>query len=245
MPPNSSLSDKPICVSDSFHFSSFYWKESSASLANLGGGEDDSPPTNRNDEDDSIAGLNTPGRKSRGISMGSDMDDVSEAPMKVCCKTFAIEQMRRGQYIMYLFVYYVLTLLVPLYVHHIICNTQPFTVANPHRVKLKFYSNVLGDNSTFIHYGKWDGLDTDQPGAYGRASEAMTDYMYKLSMGLLPHRAESNDFRYVDLGSGTGGECIVFTLCICDIFLCTCVSLYLTCNLLHQFDNTNIISTHM
>ena len=60
MPPNSSLSDKPICVSDSFHFSSFYWKESSASLANLGGGEDDSPPTNRNDEDDSIAGLNTP-----------------------------------------------------------------------------------------------------------------------------------------------------------------------------------------
>ena len=90
MPPNSSLSDKPICVSDSFHFSSFYWKESSASLANLGGGEDDSPPTNRNDEDDSIAGLNTPGRRSRGVSMGSDMDDVSEAPMKVCCKTFAI-----------------------------------------------------------------------------------------------------------------------------------------------------------
>lgn len=46
----------------------------------------------------------------------------------------------------------------------------------------------------------------DQPGAYGRASKAMTDYIYKLSMGLLPHRAESNDFRYVDLGSGTGGE---------------------------------------
>lgn len=91
MPPNSSLSDKPICVSDSFHFSSFYWKESSASLANLGGGEDDSqPPTNRNDEDDSIAGLNTPGRRSRGVSMGSDMDDASEAPMKVCCETFAI-----------------------------------------------------------------------------------------------------------------------------------------------------------
>ncbi len=27
-------------------------------------------------------------------------------------------------------------------------------VANADRVKLKFYSNVLGDNSTFIHYGK-------------------------------------------------------------------------------------------
>ena len=87
---------------------------------------------------------------------------------------------------------------------------QPLTVANrPDRVKLKFYSNVLGDNSTFIHFGKWDGLDTDQPGAYGRASEAMTDYMFKISLGLLPHRAEANDFRYVDLGSGTGGEYIL------------------------------------
>ena len=82
---------------------------------------------------------------------------------------------------------------------------QPFTVANPDRVKLKFYCNVLGDNSSFIHYGKWDGLDTDHPGAYGRASEAMTDYMFKISSGLLPHRAEANDLSYVDLGSGTGG----------------------------------------
>ena len=87
----------------------------------------------------------------------------------------------------------------------IIYATQPLTVANPDRVKLKFYSKVLGDNSTFIHYGKWDGLDTEQPGAYGRASEAMTDYMFKISMGLLPHRAESSDLSYVDLGSGTGG----------------------------------------
>ena len=31
---------------------------------------------------------------------------------------------------------------------------KPHTIANPDRVKLKFYSNVLGDNSTFIHYGK-------------------------------------------------------------------------------------------
>ena len=119
MPPNSSLSDKPICVSDSFHFSSFYWKESSASLANLGGGEDDSPPTNRNDEDDSIAGLNTPGRRSRGVSMGSDMDDVSEAPMKVCCKTFAIVTDYDAGSTSYIYLYTLLTLLFPLYVHHI------------------------------------------------------------------------------------------------------------------------------
>ena len=237
MPPNSSLSDKPICVSDSFHFSSFYWKESSASLANLGGGEDDSqPPTNRNDEDDSIAGLNTPGRRSRGVSMGSDMDDASEAPMKVCCKTFAIvTDMMWAVHHIFIYILY-----SPFSFHYmyIIYNTQPFTVANPHRVKLKFYSNVLGDNSTFIHYGKWDGLDTDQPGAYGRASEAMTDYMYKLSMGLLPHRAESNDFRYVDLGSGTGGEYVlhIMHIMICLNFLCTHdMSLYLTCNLLYQF----------
>lgn len=69
-------------------------------------------------------------------------------------------------------------------------------------------SNVLGDNSTFIHYGKWDGIDLDQPGAYGMASEAMTDYMYRLSLGLLTHRAESRDFAYVDLGSGTGASAI-------------------------------------
>lgn len=96
-------------------------------------------------------------------------------------------------------------------------------------MKLKFYSNVLGDNSTFIHYGKWDGLDTDQPGAYGRASEAMTDYMYKLSMGLLPHRAECNDFRYVDLGSGTGGT-------YCSL-LVDCVRVYVVqgCLLTSQF----------
>ena len=123
MPPNSSLSDKPICVSDSFHFSSFYWKESSASLANLGGGEDDSqPPTNRNDEDDSIAGLNTPGRRSRGVSMGSDMDDASEAPMKVCCKKADVGS---TSYI-YIYLFSILTLLVPLYVHHI-----SYTIRSP------------------------------------------------------------------------------------------------------------------
>ena len=63
MPPNSALSDvpednnnnnrsindKPICVSDSFHFSSFYWKESNASLAGMntaiGNGDNESDTT--------------------------------------------------------------------------------------------------------------------------------------------------------------------------------------------------------
>ncbi|KAL3767791.1 LOW QUALITY PROTEIN: hypothetical protein ACHAWO_005201 [Cyclotella atomus] len=155
MPPNS-LADKPICVSDSFHFSSFYWRESSASLAGL---------NNDDGDDDSMAGARIRGRSS---TVGSE----SETDQTVL---------------------------------------KPLTVANPDRVKLKFYSNVLGDNSTMIHYGKWDGLDTEQPGAYGRASEAMTDYMFKISMGLLPHRAEANNFTYVDLGSGTAASAIHLT----------------------------------
>jgi len=176
MPPNSTVSDKPICVSDSFHFSSFYWRESTASLAGLD--QEDSPsPGAGGDDDDSVAGINNiNGRlsRSRTTTIGSDGDLSS------------MQEENAGDQ--------------PAF--------KPFTVANPDRVKLKFYSNVLGDNSTFIHYGKWDGLDTEQPGAYGRAAEAMTDYMYKLSMGLLPHRAESNDLRYVDLGSGTGASAI-------------------------------------
>lgn len=75
MPPNSSLSDdKPICVSDSFHFSSFYWKESSASLANLDNSTTTSPPT-IDEEDDSIAGLIP---RSRNTSFGSERDFVSD-----------------------------------------------------------------------------------------------------------------------------------------------------------------------
>lgn len=174
MPPNNNPTDteKPICVSDSFHFSSFYWKESNASLAGLAqqAQQNESSPSNaRGADEDSVAGAGLNGRRSRSTSYGSDMDSMAPSEQPVL---------------------------------------KPFTVANPDRVKLKFYAQVMGDNSTFIHYGKWDGLDTDQPGAYGRASEAMTDYMYKLSLGLLPHRAESNDFRYVDLGSGTGATAI-------------------------------------
>lgn len=36
----------------------------------------------------------------------------------------------------------------------------------------------------------------------------MTDYMYNLSMSLLLHRTDCKDFKYVDLGSGTGVSAI-------------------------------------
>ena len=91
------------------------------------------------------------------------------------------------------------------------CSPSTSSLINCHQLinaLLQTCSNVLGDNSTFIHYGKWDGIDLDQPGAYGMASEAMTDYMYRLSLGLLTHRAEKSDFTYVDLGSGTGASAI-------------------------------------
>ena len=80
MPPNSTLSDvpedsnrklndKPICVSDSFHFSSFYWKESNASLAGMNtaanGGSGD------NESDTTSVGL----PRSRSGTIADEEDD--------------------------------------------------------------------------------------------------------------------------------------------------------------------------
>jgi len=45
----------------------------------------------------------------------------------------------------------------------------------------------------------------DEDGAYGKASEQMTDYMYELAMKLLPGGVASGKLSYVDLGSGSGG----------------------------------------
>eukprot|EP00980_Cylindrotheca_fusiformis_P018960 scaffold6350_cov117-Cylindrotheca_fusiformis.AAC.5 len=84
-------------------------------------------------------------------------------------------------------------------------NPKP---VNNDRIKLKFYAHVLGDASENIHFGKWDGIDLDQPGAFGRAADNMTKYMFDLSLSLLPHRAESDDFRYIDLGSGSGAAAL-------------------------------------
>ena len=61
----------------------------------------------------------------------------------------------------------------------------------------------MGDGTANIHFGKCDGIDLDEEGAYGKASEQMTDHMYDLAMDL--HGAEGDKkISYVDLGSGTG-----------------------------------------
>lgn len=92
-------------------------------------------------------------------------------------------------------------------------------------VKLKFYAQVMGDASEQIHFGKWNNIDENQPDAYAKASENMTDYMFDLAKGLLPHRIEENDFTYVDLGSGTGAAAI--RLCEHNPFImqATCLNL--------------------
>jgi len=84
---------------------------------------------------------------------------------------------------------------------------------------------VLGDASENIHFGKWDGIDQDRPDAYGKASEQMTDYMFDIAKNLLPHRVEDNDFRYVDLGSGTGASAIRLTEHNPFIAQATCLNL--------------------
>lgn len=65
--------------------------------------------------------------------------------------------------------------------------------------KIEFYKQVMGDGTANIHFGKWDNVDLDQEGAYGKASEQMTDYMFELVSGLCDCEGE---FKYVDLGSG-------------------------------------------
>lgn len=75
--------------------------------------------------------------------------------------------------------------------------------------KLEFYAEVMGDGTANIHFGKWDGVDLEEEGAYGKASEQMTDYMFDLATTLVPaDRLTSKDFKYVDLGSGTGAAAL-------------------------------------
>lgn len=71
--------------------------------------------------------------------------------------------------------------------------------------KLEFYAQVMGDGTANIHFGKWDGVDLDQEGAYGKASEQMTDYMFDLATSL---RIGEGPMSYVDLGSGTGAAAL-------------------------------------
>ena len=50
--------------------------------------------------------------------------------------------------------------------------------------KLEFYAQVMGDGTANIHFGKWDNIDLDEEGAYGKASEQITDYMFELAAKL-------------------------------------------------------------
>jgi len=73
--------------------------------------------------------------------------------------------------------------------------------------KLEFYAQVMGDGTANIHFGKWDGVDLDEEGAYGKASEQMTDYMFELASEL-KGGGEGEKVSYVDLGSGTGAAAL-------------------------------------
>ena len=73
--------------------------------------------------------------------------------------------------------------------------------------KLAFYAQVMGDGTANIHFGKWDGVNLDEDGAYGKASEQMTDYMFDLATKL---KSSEGKLSYVDLGSGTGPRHYVY-----------------------------------
>ena len=60
--------------------------------------------------------------------------------------------------------------------------------------KLEFYAQVMGDGTNNIHFGKWDNIDLDEPGAYGKASEQMNDWMLNLALELAPGLKEKDDF---------------------------------------------------
>lgn len=92
--------------------------------------------------------------------------------------------------------------------------------------KLEFYAQVMGDGTDNIHFGKYDGVDLDQPGAYGKASEQMTDYMFNLAKGLVSNAvSEGGEFSYVDLGSGTGAAALRLVKMHDFITQATCLNL--------------------
>jgi sarcosine/dimethylglycine N-methyltransferase len=88
--------------------------------------------------------------------------------------------------------------------------------------KIEFYKQVMGDGTANIHFGKWDNIDLDQEGAYGKASEQMTDYMFDLVSKLCD---TEGDFKYVDLGSGTGAAALRLVKMHPHITHATCLNL--------------------
>lgn len=90
--------------------------------------------------------------------------------------------------------------------------------------KRDFYAQVMGDGTAHIHFGKFDNIDMDEPGAYGKASDQMVDYMYQLARGLLPDPSATN-VSYVDLGSGSGGAAVRLLSMQPEIAEAVCVNL--------------------
>jgi sarcosine/dimethylglycine N-methyltransferase len=88
--------------------------------------------------------------------------------------------------------------------------------------KREFYAQVMGDGTANIHFGKWDGVDLDKEGAYGRAAENMTDYMFDLATNLLQ---DTTSISLVDLGSGSGGAAVRLLTNHASITKATCVNL--------------------
>lgn len=70
--------------------------------------------------------------------------------------------------------------------------------------KRAFYAEVMGDGTDNIHFGKWDGVDTDAPGAYGKAATGMTNWMWKKAMDIVDKDGSAKKINYIDLGSGSG-----------------------------------------
>lgn len=65
------------------------------------------------------------------------------------------------------------------------------------------YGHVTFFGTDNIHCGKWDGIDSDQDGSFGMASEQLTDHMFQKGLDLMG--GSSSVIRIVDLGAGTGG----------------------------------------
>jgi len=61
----------------------------------------------------------------------------------------------------------------------------------------------MGDGTNNIHFGKWDGVDALAPGAYGKASVQMTDWMWKKAIEKIDG-PDVKSINYVDLGAGNG-----------------------------------------
>ena len=115
-----------ICIADQFHFSSFY------SSTNLAGLDDNNDDLSVNTPTPSSAGGNAASGGGGGVTdtyltKTGGVGKDGNSPRDIRSDSISI----------------------------IDAPMKPHTIANPDRVKLKFYSNVLGDNSTFIHYGKF------------------------------------------------------------------------------------------